>query len=43
MVAGLEEVSGRRDPDRPARGQRASRPRTATSRWSSRTTRSIRT
>ena len=43
MIAGLEEVTERRDLDRRARGRRGSRRATATSRWSSRTTRSTRT
>ena len=43
MVAGLEEISERRDAHRRSSRQRLSRRRTATSRWSSRTTRSTRT
>ena len=43
MIAGLEEISGGDDPHRRPRGQRRRRPRTATSRWCSRTTRSTRT
>ena len=43
MVAGLEEMTRRRDLDRRPRGRRDCRRATATSRWSSRTTRSTRT
>ena len=43
MIAGLEEITRRRDLDRRPRGRRGSRRATATSRWSSRTTRSTRT
>ena len=43
MIAGLEEITERRDRDRRARRQRRSSRRTATSPWCSRTTRSIRT
>ena len=43
MVAGLEEISERRAVHRRHAGQRRGARRTATSRWCSRTTRSIRT
>ena len=43
MLAGLEEVNGGRHPHRRPRRHRPVRPRTATSRWCSRTTRSTRT
>ena len=43
MIAGLEGRVGRHDPDRRPRGHRARAARPATSRWSSRTTRSTRT
>ena len=43
MVAGLEEITGGDDQHRRPRRQRRSSRRTATSRWCSRTTRSIRT
>ena len=43
MVAGLEEISRRRDRDRRPGGQRRSSRPSATSRWCSRTTRSTRT
>ena len=43
MIAGLEEITRRRDPDRRARRQQPAAAATATSRWSSRTTRSTRT
>ena len=43
MIAGLEEISRRRDHDRRPRRERRAARRTATSPWSSRTTRSTRT
>ncbi len=43
MIAGLEEITRGRDPDRRPRRERRCRRRSATSRWCSRTTRSIRT
>ena len=43
MIAGLEDISGGRDPDRRARRQRPAADATATWRWSSRTTRSTST
>ena len=42
MIAGLESVSGGEHPHRPKRRERRCRPRSATSRWCSRTMRSIR-
>ena len=42
MLAGLEAITAGRDPDRRARGQRRLARASATSRWSSRTTRCIR-
>ena len=43
MVAGLEEISDGRDPNRRHASSTTSTPAGATSRWCSRTTRSIRT
>ena len=43
MLAGLEDVNERRDPASATATSPTCRPRTATSRWSSRTTRSTRT
>ena len=43
MIAGLEEVTGRADLDRRRATSPSSRRAAATSRWSSRTTRSTRT
>ena len=43
MIAGLEDITDGRAADRRRGRQRQARPRTATSRWSSRTTRCTRT
>ncbi len=43
MIAGLEDISQRRAEDRRRASSTTARRRTATSRWSSRTTRSTRT
>ena len=43
MIAGLEDITEGELRDRRRRRQRPTRPRIATSRWSSRTTRSTRT